>query len=401
MNLDAVTGWIGLPDPAGGERVFDPMGPAPDGAAVAETAQALGLGVADGQTAPVGAVTSAGLPGGAAGGQGLFTPFATGGGRRGWLLLVGPPDRGLPADAEAVLAPAGAFVGITLSRLAAVRQLRDANSDLERKVEERTAELRSEKESLADRVRERTRELEQAKRATVDAERRLLDRERTEGVHRLAAGLAHEVNNPIGAVRANLEYVADGLRRLGPGLDPAAKAEVEDLLSAVTDAARDSERVSASVRSLFGDAAASRRAAIKTPVAAAVRDALRAYEQATPGVPPPVLVEREGVFCGIPPGECARWLFRLLTVLAVGRRPVVRVEVDRCEDGPRLSMEVDQPFATGGEEAVSVLTREVEKAGGRLEVAATAKRTVARLVLPRAVGEDSKPPAPSAREVAR
>jgi signal transduction histidine kinase len=307
---------------------------------------------------------------------------------------VGPPDRGLPADAEAVLAPAGAFVGITLLRLAAVRQLRDANADLERKVEERTSELRREKDSLADRVRERTRELEQAKRATVDMERRLLDRERQEGVHRLAAGLAHEVNNPIGAVRANLEFVADGLRRLS-GSVPAARTEVEDLLSAVTDAARDTERVATSVKGMFGEAATSRRAAVKTPLAAAVRDALRAYEQSAPGNPPPVLVEREGVFCGVPPGECARWTFRLLTVLAVGRRPIVRVEVDRCEDGPRMSVEVDQPFATNGEEAVAVVSREVERAGGRLEVSATAKRTLARVVLPRAVGEETR--APSAR----
>ncbi len=394
MNLDAVSGWMGFPEAGGAERVYDPMGPMASPGAVSETARALSLGVPDGGIAAVGEAAGANLPGGAAGGQGLFAPFSTGG-SRGWLLLVGPPGRGLPQDAEAVLAPAGALVGLTLSRLAALDALRAANADLERKVDERTAELRREKETLEARVKDRTHDLDDAKRATVDAERRLLDRERDEGVQRLAAGLAHELNNPIGAVRANLDFVADGLRRLAQGKDPDAASEAEEMLAAVLDSVRDAERVSKSVRSLFGEAAGSRRAAVRTPLAAAVRDALKAFCAATPGVPTPVLVERVGVFCGVPPAECARWLFRLLTILSAGRRPRVRIELDRDEDGPRLDVEVDHALTTGAAEALADLAREIAHAGGRLDAVTKPGAGRVRILLPPALGESMSLPAPA------
>ena len=387
MNLDAVTGWVGLPDGAGGERVFDPMGPAHDPSGIAETAHCLGMGVPDGRAAPVGAGTTSSFPGGAAGGLGLFLPFGAGGGRRGWLLLVGPPTKGLPADAEAVLAPAGAFLGLTLSRLSAVAQLRTANSLLEQKVDERTHELRREKESLENRVGERTRELERAKQSTVDMERKFLDRERAEGVHRLAAGLAHELNNPVGAVKANLDFLREGLARVATGDGRIAPDEVADLLAAVEDARRDTDRVATSITSLFGEATNARRAAVRTSLAAAARDALKSWAEATPGAPVPKLVELEPVSVGVPPGECARWLFRLLTLLGRVRSAAMKVEIGRSPDGPRVGLEVDQPLPTDATATLESLAKEVSKAGGRLEAGGTGKRTLVRVVFPRALGE--------------
>ena len=387
MNLEAVTGWIGVPDGHGGERVFDPMGPAPSGGAVAETASCLGMGVPDGRVAPIGHATSSGFPGGAAGGEGLFLPFAAGGGRRGWLLIAGPPKQSLPEDAEAVLAPAGAFLGLTLSRIAAAAQLRAANALLEQRVEERTQELRREKEHLEARVQERSRDLERAKQATVEAERRLLDRERAEGVHRLAAGLAHEINNPVGALRANLDFIREGLGRIASGAGSASSDEIADLVAAVEDARADAVRVSSSVQSLFGEAATARRAAVRTMLGSAAREALRAWREATPGALEPRVVEQEGVAAGIAPAECARWIFRVLTLLGRGRAPAIRLEIDRGSDGPRLAIDVDQSLPTDASAGLEALAKEVTKAGGRLEAGATSRRSRVRFVFPRPVGE--------------
>ncbi len=392
MNLDAVTGWAGMPEATGGERVYDPMGPCLEGSAVAETAHFLAVGLPDGRLAPVGAAATAGFPGGAAGGEGLFQSFSVGGGRRAWMLLVGPPARGLPPDAAAVLAPAGAFLGLTVARLSALLQLRASNVMLEQKVEERTLELRREKETLEVRVRDRTRELEEAKRATLDAERRLLDRERTEGVHRLAAGLAHELNNPVGAIRANLEFLREGVERLRAG--PPSPEDVGELAAALDDAWRDVERVTASTRALFGEAASSRRAARGAPLAPAVRAALRSYAQAVPRSRSPKLLEREVVAVGVPPAECARWVFRLLTALGPAAAAAV-VAVGGGEAGPELRVSVDGDHPAGPAPAFAGVGQEVSRAGGRLEARSAGRRTLIRVAFPRALGEAQ--PAPAAR----
>jgi signal transduction histidine kinase len=387
MNLDAVSGWIGLPD-AQGHTVYDPMGVSTDGSGFAETAEALGLGLPDGGVVAVGAETGALLPGGATGGRGLFAPFPGGDGRRGWLLLVGPPDRGLPDDAEAVLATAGAFVGLTLARLSALKRLRESHAALEDRVGARTQELQQEKARLEERVRERTRELEQARRAAVESERRLLDRERAEGVHRLAAGLAHELNNPIGAALANVDFVLEGVKRLEPSIPVVARSDLGDVLEAAEDARRDLKRVAASVTALFGQAASTRRAAVKTPLAASVREALRAYGRAMPRLPAPALAVLDEVSCGIPPAECSRWLFRVLTTLAQVHAPAASLEVDRSPDGPRVRLHLSTD-AEAAREALGALAQEVSRAGARLTAVGGGDGPALDLVLPPALGESS------------
>ncbi len=79
-------------------------------------------------------------------------------------------------------------------------QLRDANLLLEERVQERTRELSASNEALA---RERDR-LAETNRQLLDARSRLLESERMVSIGQLAAGVAHEINNPIGFVSANL-----------------------------------------------------------------------------------------------------------------------------------------------------------------------------------------------------
>ncbi len=331
-----------------------------------------------------------GLPGAQDGSSGLLVPFTGAGATAGWIVL--------PPSTASILVTTGAFLELASARLAALQQLRDANVELERRVEVRTRELREEKQNLEDRVRERTSQLEAAKRATVDAERRLFDRERSEGVRRLAAGLAHEVNNPLAAIRANLDFLGESMERLR-ALGGAAALEADDLASAVADARTDVVRVSESVLSLFGDAAVSRRSAHRTALGPVVRDTVTAFGRATPDAPVPRLDEGEAVLVGLAPAECARWVFRVLTCLAEGSRAALEVSIDATGEGPCVTVASKDRHDVPHDAALAHLANDVEACGGRLRLERTEAGARVRLVLPRALGQSVAPVAVP-REVA-
>lgn len=133
-----------------------------------------------------------------------------------------------------------AVTGLTLAALAAIGRLifRPAVELIRRQV----AELGRARDELEARVRERTRELE----ATRERHRELLEQlsrvGRATSIGEMASGLAHELNQPLGAIANYAEGCLIELRSPRPELDEVRGA-LERLLAATLRAGRILERV--------------------------------------------------------------------------------------------------------------------------------------------------------------
>jgi signal transduction histidine kinase len=186
--------------------------------------------------------------------------------------------------------------------------------------------------------------------ARLEAEARLAEseRRRAQSEHlallgRVAAGVAHEVNNPLAYVSANLSFVQDELR------DPTvSRAE----LDAVFEESRQGvQRIEHIVRSLraFGrdDAPAEDASRVDEVVAEAIRVAAAKLGRAEPfevviaGDLPPVLVPR---------GRLLDVLLHLLlnavdAVEEAGGRPApaIHVRAARCAGGVEIAVDDDGP----------------------------------------------------------
>lgn len=111
--------------------------------------------------------------------------------------------------------------------------LRALNEALDARVRERTAEVSSAYEQLRRENHERRRAEEELK----NAQAQLVQSERLAAIGQLAAGVAHEINSPLGFVAANSETLAgylNGMTRIvrlyRAGEDPAAIRRAEEEL---------------------------------------------------------------------------------------------------------------------------------------------------------------------------
>ncbi|KPQ39303.1 MAG: Histidine kinase-, DNA gyrase B-, and HSP90-like ATPase [Phormidium sp. OSCR] len=134
--------------------------------------------------------------------------------------------------------------------------LQQAYDNLEKRVTERTAELQAANSRLREEVqiRRQTEEalrqseqrltqqaaqLEQTLRELQNTQAQLIHTEKMSGLGQLVAGVAHEINNPVGFIHGNLEhashYVQDLLRLIRcyqkhyPNPNPEIEAEIEEI----------------------------------------------------------------------------------------------------------------------------------------------------------------------------
>jgi signal transduction histidine kinase len=142
------------------------------------------------------------------------------------------PDRFSEADVELLSAVAN-HVALAVDRAESFQTIEELSRGLEEKVRVRTEQLRAANE-----------ELQAAYRNLQATQMQLIQREKMASVGQLVAGVAHELNNPIGFVSSNVSTLEDFVSRLRAVLDAYRQADLP---------APDRERVDARWRELKVD----------------------------------------------------------------------------------------------------------------------------------------------------
>lgn len=266
--------------------------------------------------------------------------------------------------------------------------------------------------SLEDLVAERT-------RALVETEAALHRTEKMAAIGQLAAGVAHEINNPGAAVEANLAYLREALQ--SGELPPDAGACLDESLEGVARITKivgqllDSGRAAAQARS--GNASASVLRAVQQALASS-RPRVGDHVATSVDVPPTLFVRADE-------SSLVQVLVNLLVNAAqaipsdrgAGRVTIRtstdggRVAVDVIDDGAGMSEETQrrlfEPFFTtkprgrGTGLGLAVSLGLVRSMGGDLQVASTSKGTCMKIILDVGEADSLSPPTTELLEIAR
>jgi signal transduction histidine kinase len=147
------------------------------------------------------------------------------------------------------------------------RERESREAVLERQVRERTSELAATNARLE-------REME----SRAQAEKALRRAHKLEALGRLAAGIGHEINNPLTYVAGNVTFAIDRLRALS---ELAPSAEIEELLDALGEAADGAERIRRIVEEIRTFTRASEAAVTSAELQASLEAAERTVASST------------------------------------------------------------------------------------------------------------------------
>jgi PAS domain S-box-containing protein len=237
-------------------------------------------------------------------------------------------------------------------------------------------------------------------------EARLLVSERMASVGTLAAGVAHEINNPLAYVSANLDFVIGELRETGPSL---RRKRIEELIEALTEARQGADRV----RNVIGDlktfsrpeedasSPSDVRHVVESTVNLAwneIHDRARLVKDF--GEVPPVQASESrlgqvllnlivNAAQSIPEGQAERNLIRIVTRMGAGGRVAIEVRDTGCGIPDEIRGRIFDPFFTtkpigiGTGLGLSVCHSIVTLLGGEIEFESEPGRgSVFRVLLP-------------------